>query len=142
MKKYLLLLLIAFNVLAANASMTTKDVKRKDVIYTLVTVTEGSSWATVRTRGVSDGRENKITRYAVVKSSDLNAVGSIEIKDSIMDDGSSFNVIAISSHAFEDALVRYVSISSRLSANMTFSCAVTLFSWVPPSMMPPPTPPV
>ena len=109
MKKYLLLLLIAFNVLAANASMTTKDVKRKDVIYTLVTVTEGSSWATVRTRGVSDGRENKITRYAVVKSSDLNAVGSIEIKDSIMDDGSSFNVIAISSHAFEDALVRYVS---------------------------------
>ena len=85
--------------MAASAKTTTKEKTEGHIIYTLVTVTEDSNWATIRTRAVGTG--GKTTRYAVVKSCDSEAHGDLEIKSSIEDEGNSFAVISISSHAFE-----------------------------------------
>ena len=113
MRKYLLLLLALLLYSAANAKTTTKEETRKKVRYTLVTVTEDSNWATVRTRAVGTG--GKTTRYAVVKSCDLDALGDLEIKDTLMDDGGVFPVIGINNHAFENAnFVLSVSMPDRI----------------------------
>ena len=103
MRQYLLLLLI-FLLFASSsrAATTTKDVLKDMVNYTLVTVTESSSWAPPRTRGVGGVGDSKTTRYAVVKSGAANALGDIVIKDTIMDDGNSYMVMSVSSHAFEN----------------------------------------
>ena len=103
MKKFLLLLLSGILYPpASKAATTTKDVERDMVNYTLVTVTESGSWAKARTRGVREVVGDKVTRYAVVKSGAANALGSIEIKDTIIDEGNSYAVMAVSSHAFEN----------------------------------------
>ena len=96
-KRQMVFFLVALLALGAKAATTTKEVQKDMVNYTLVTVTESSSWATARTRA-----GGKTTRYAVVKSGAPNALGAIGIRDTIMDGDDVYTVMSISSHAFEN----------------------------------------